>query len=93
MTQEDLGSECTHVHQWNLTEGVGHLFTPQDSLVLPDLALGCISCSHALDFFLCDFSAFLCPPCSAHSSVCLALHPKLWSKMFCTDMLASDLQR
>ena len=52
MTQEDLGSESTYVHQQNWMEGVGHLFTPQDSLVLPDLALGCFFLILYLGLFL-----------------------------------------
>ena len=52
-----------------------------------------LSCSHDFDLFLCDFFAFLCPSCSVHSLLSLALHPEWWSKMLCTDMLVKDLHR
>ena len=92
MSQEDLRSESNHIHQWNWTEDVGHIFTLQDSSLLLNLALGCIFLFLCLDFFLCNSFDFSCP-CSAHSLACLALHPEWQSKMFCADMLANDLQR
>ena len=52
MTQGDLGSESTHIHQWNWTEGVGHLFALQDSSGLPNLTLGCFFLFLHLGLFL-----------------------------------------
>ena len=91
MTQEDLGSKPTYVHWQNWMEGVGHHSFLQDSLVLPDLMIRMLfSCSHDVDYFLNDF---LCPSCSVHFFMCLALHFEQWSKMLCADMLVNYLHR
>ena len=71
ITQEDLRSESTHVHQQHWMEGVGCLFTLQDSSVLLDLALGCffpvlkpwifsyMTFCLLLSFFFCTFFSML----------------------------------
>ena len=93
MNQEDLGVESTHIHQQNWTEGVGHLFTLQDSSVLPNLPLGCIFLFSCLGLFLmqllCLLMSFLF--CTFFSMFGLAS----WvvSKMLCAGMLANNLQR